>query len=185
MPRRRSDIDLFTDPACPFAFSAEPVRRRLRWHYGDGLEWTPRMIVLTREPGEAEKLAAGAPNLPAHPWHADRSGAVPAAGVVGARVPGRRRGAPPRGAAGEPLLRRLRVRVMQNGLLDDPALIEVRRGRPGISRQRWRHGPARLRRPPRSRRTPRPRATRCRRRGRWTTSWAVRQSSVATPRRPT
>src|SRR4051794_41663197 len=57
------EITLFTDPACPFAFSAEPVRIRLRWHYGDGLRWTVRMIVLTREPGEAEKLAEGAPTL--------------------------------------------------------------------------------------------------------------------------
>jgi len=50
------DIELFTDPACPFAFSAEPVRQRLRWHYGDQLRWMSRMIVLTREPGEADKL---------------------------------------------------------------------------------------------------------------------------------
>ena len=57
------EISLFTDPACPFAFSAEPVRRRLRWHYGDGLTWNVRMIVLTLEPGEAEKLAEGAPTL--------------------------------------------------------------------------------------------------------------------------
>ena len=49
------DITLFTDPACPFAFSAEPVRQRLRWHYGDGLTWHLCMIVLTHEPGEAEK----------------------------------------------------------------------------------------------------------------------------------
>ena len=53
----------FTDPACPFAFSAEPVRLRLRWHYGEQLRWTTRMIVLTLEPGEAEKLAEGAPTL--------------------------------------------------------------------------------------------------------------------------
>ena len=33
------DVELFTDPACPFAFSAEPARRRLRWHYGDQLRW--------------------------------------------------------------------------------------------------------------------------------------------------
>src|SRR5919112_1807680 len=57
------DVELFTDPACPFAFSAEPARWRLRWHYGDGLRWRTRMIVLTREPGEAEKLAEGAPGL--------------------------------------------------------------------------------------------------------------------------
>ena len=44
------DVMLITDPACPFAFSAEPARIRLRWHYGDGLRWTVRMIVLTREP---------------------------------------------------------------------------------------------------------------------------------------
>ena len=57
------DVQLFTDPACPFAFSAEPARWRLRWHYGDGLRWRTTMIVLTREPGEAEKLAEGAPGL--------------------------------------------------------------------------------------------------------------------------
>src|SRR3954454_13497227 len=57
------DVELFTDPACPFAFSAEPARWRLRWHYGDGLRWRTTMIVLTREPGEAEKLAEGAPGL--------------------------------------------------------------------------------------------------------------------------
>ena len=31
------EITHFTDPACPFAFSAEPVRQALRWNYGDGL----------------------------------------------------------------------------------------------------------------------------------------------------
>ena len=59
------EVTLFTDPACPFAFSAEPVRQRLRWHYGDGLTWRLRMIVLTLEEGEAEKLAEGAPGLQA------------------------------------------------------------------------------------------------------------------------
>ena len=86
------DVELFTDPACPFAFSAEPVRRRLRWVFGDGLRWTTRMIVLTREEGEAEKLAEGAPTLQRrHGMPIDPS-PVPAAGLVGARLPrGRRR----------------------------------------------------------------------------------------------
>src|SRR3954463_14918650 len=105
-------IALFTDPACPFAFSAEPVRIRLRWHYGDGLRWTVRMIVLTREPGEAEKLAEGAPNVqrshgvPLDPPASPRSASADPAGraVVAAREP-----APERAEA---LLRRLRVRVM-------------------------------------------------------------------------
>jgi predicted DsbA family dithiol-disulfide isomerase len=116
-------IELFTDPACPFAFSAEPVRQRLRWHYDDGLKWQIRMIVLTREPGEAEKLAAGAPGLqrrfgmPIEPSPYSRpASSEPACLAVVAAL----HYAPDRADA---LLRRLRVRVMQGGLLDDAALI--------------------------------------------------------------
>ena len=119
------EITLFTDPACPFAFSAEPVRIRLRWHYGDGLRWTVRMIVLTREPGEAEKLAEGAPNLqrlhgmPIDPRPYPRAASSEPAcrAVVAAREH-----APERAEA---LLRRLRVRVMTGGLVDDPELIRA------------------------------------------------------------
>jgi 2-hydroxychromene-2-carboxylate isomerase len=117
------ELTHFTDPACPFAFSAEPVRMRLRWHYGDQLVWRTRMIVLTLEPGEAERLAEGAPNLqrsyemPIDPVpYARTASSEPACrAVVAARVhaPGTE----------ERLLRRLRVRVMQRGLLDDPGLI--------------------------------------------------------------
>jgi 2-hydroxychromene-2-carboxylate isomerase len=117
------EITLFTDPACPFAFSAEPVRQRLRWHYGDQLEWALRMIVLTLEPGEAEKLAEGAPGLqrrygmpidPA-PYARPVSSEPACRAVVAARLH-----AP---EAEAPLLRRLRVRTMAGGLLDDPALL--------------------------------------------------------------
>jgi 2-hydroxychromene-2-carboxylate isomerase len=117
------ELTHFTDPACPFAFSAEPIRRRLMWHYGDQLVWRLRMIVLTLEPGEAEKLAEGAPGLqrrygmPIDPApYARTASSEPACrAVVAARlnVP----------AAEEALLRRLRVRVMLGGLLDDPELI--------------------------------------------------------------
>lgn len=117
------EVTLFTDPACPFAFSAEPVRQRLRWHYGDGLHWQTKMIVLTRERGEAQKLAQGAPGLqqrfgmPIEPApYARPASSEPACrAVVAARLR-----APEHADA---LLRRLRVRVMQGGLLDDPALI--------------------------------------------------------------
>ena len=117
------DVTLFTDPACPFAFSAEPVRVRLRWHYGDGLRWTVRMIVLTREAGEAAKLAEGAPTLqrrhgmPIDPCpYARPASSEPACrAVVAVREH--------RPALAEALLRRLRVRVMAGGLLDDPGLI--------------------------------------------------------------
>ena len=120
----RLALTLFTDPACPFAFSAEPVRQRLRWHYGDGLEWSVRMIVLTREPGEAERLAEGAPGLqrrygmPIDPRPLER----PASSEPACRaVVGVRRVAGP--ASAQRLLRALRVRVMQRGLLDDPELL--------------------------------------------------------------
>jgi 2-hydroxychromene-2-carboxylate isomerase len=116
-------IELFTDPACPFAFSAEPVRQRLRWHYGDQLHWLPRMIILTREPGEADKLAEGAPGLQARygmpidpaPYPRPASSEPACLAFVAARLY-----APERA---ELLLRRLRIRVMQNGLIDDPDLI--------------------------------------------------------------
>ena len=118
-------ITHFTDPACPFAFSAEPGRRQLRWHYGDQLEWRTRMIVLTLEPGEAEKLAAGAPGLqrrfgmPIDPAPYPRpSSSEPACRAVVAT----RLNAP---ATEEPFLRRLRVRRMTGGLLDDPELIRA------------------------------------------------------------
>lgn len=117
------DVRLFTDPACPFAFSAEPIRQRLRWHYGNELRWTATMIVLTRERGEAEKLAQGAAGLqqrfgmpidPA-PYARPASSEPACRAVVATRLH-----AP---EFTEGLLRSLRVRVMQAGPLDDPALI--------------------------------------------------------------
>ncbi len=49
-------IDEFTDPLCPWAYSAEPFRRRLRWLYEGSIEWTPRMVVLAEDSAaQAEK----------------------------------------------------------------------------------------------------------------------------------
>jgi 2-hydroxychromene-2-carboxylate isomerase len=117
------EITHFTDPACPFAFSAEPVRMRLRWHYGDQLRWTTRMIVLTLEPGEAEKLATGPGSLVArygmpadpapYPRPASSEPACRAVVAAGLYAPERQ----------DMLLRRLRARVMVGGLLDEPELI--------------------------------------------------------------
>ncbi len=117
-------ITHFTDPACPFAFSAEPVRMRLRWHYGDGLHWRHVMIDLTAgDRHEAERLAEGAPTLqrlygmPIDPAPRARpASSEPACrAVIAARL-----FAP---AAEEPILRRLRVRGMAGALLDDPQLL--------------------------------------------------------------
>ena len=83
------------------------------------------MIVLTREPGEAAKLAEGAPGLqrrygmPIDPRPYPRAASSEPAcrAVVAARLH-----APEHADA---LLRRIRVRVMQHGLIDDPALIDA------------------------------------------------------------
>src|SRR5215217_6839110 len=45
----------FTDPACPFAFSAEPAIWRLQWLYGHGLEWEKRMVVLSESPQDYDR----------------------------------------------------------------------------------------------------------------------------------
>ncbi len=47
-------ITEYTDPGCPFAWSAEPFRRRLQWLYGDGIEWRLRMVVLADSGEEYE-----------------------------------------------------------------------------------------------------------------------------------
>jgi predicted DsbA family dithiol-disulfide isomerase len=123
----------FTDPACPFAFSAEPVRWRLRWHYGDGLEWTTRMIVLTREEGEAAKLAEGAPNLQRRhgmpidprPYPREFSSEPACRAFVAVRERD--------GAAADRFLRRLRVRAMLGELLDEPEVIAAAAAEAGVS----------------------------------------------------
>jgi predicted DsbA family dithiol-disulfide isomerase len=45
-------ITEFTDPGCPWAYSAEPFRLKLRWLYGDALDWSYRMVVLAEDPQE-------------------------------------------------------------------------------------------------------------------------------------
>ena len=48
-------ISEYTDPGCPWAWSAEPFRRRLAWLYGDSIEWRERMVVLSEAPEDYEE----------------------------------------------------------------------------------------------------------------------------------
>jgi 2-hydroxychromene-2-carboxylate isomerase len=43
------EITHFTDPGCPWAYSAWPAHTMLRWRYGDQLRWTLVMIGLTED----------------------------------------------------------------------------------------------------------------------------------------
>jgi 2-hydroxychromene-2-carboxylate isomerase len=42
----------FTDPGCPWAYSARPAHTTLRWRYGEQLRWTLVMVGLTEDAGQ-------------------------------------------------------------------------------------------------------------------------------------
>jgi predicted DsbA family dithiol-disulfide isomerase len=123
-------ITEFTDPACPWAYSAEPFRRRLNWLYGEHLEWRTRMVVLAETPDEYEEKGftperqaeafakiAAEHGMPIDTGRRDRMAAtLPACRAVVAT----RLHAPERERR---VLRRLRVRHFAGQLLDDPQTI--------------------------------------------------------------
>jgi predicted DsbA family dithiol-disulfide isomerase len=60
MSDRPVSITEFTDPTCPYAFSAAPALLALSWFYGDQLKWRRRMVVLSEstEDNRAKDLTA-------------------------------------------------------------------------------------------------------------------------------
>lgn len=122
-------ITEYTDPACPFAFSAEPHRLRLHWLFGDQLSWDVRLVVLSSErdqnPGfNAQMAAKGAGMLHDRfgmPMVEDAKEAVAASEPACRAVVAARLHAPDKAWA---LLRALRHRAFRDTtMLDDPALI--------------------------------------------------------------
>ena len=124
------EIDNFTDPLCPWAWSAEPALLTLRWRYGDALAWTPRTIVLSERPEDytakgftPDKLAKGMTmiqerfGMPIATHERPRmTASLPACRAV---VAVRRHDS----VAAERLLRRLRVLHMGGELIDEPDVI--------------------------------------------------------------
>lgn len=120
----------FTDPGCPFAFSAEPHRWRLRWLFGDQLQWRHRMVVLAeaREDYAAkgftpERVAQSTGVLAGRYGMPMTEEVKPA---VAATLPACRAVVAARLNAPEQewlLLRRLRHLHFSGPLLDDPATI--------------------------------------------------------------
>jgi len=51
----------FTDPACPWAYSARPAHARLRWRFGDQIEWRLVLIGLS-ESAEAYEVRGYTPD---------------------------------------------------------------------------------------------------------------------------
>jgi 2-hydroxychromene-2-carboxylate isomerase len=126
-------ITEFTDPGCPWAYSAEPFRRRLNWLYEGHLEWVPRMVVLAETPEEYEergyttaKMRAGMTTIarehkmPIDTTERPRMAAtLPACrAVVAAREVGGFEDVTRR------LLRALRVRTFAGELLDEQPTID-------------------------------------------------------------
>jgi predicted DsbA family dithiol-disulfide isomerase len=123
-------ITEYTDPGCPWAYSAEPFRRRLSWLYGPRLEWRLRLVGLAESPQEyldrgftpERQSSAFATIAREHGMPIDTStrprvaATVPACrAVVAAKLH-----APDKARR---LLRRLRVRHFSGQLLDEPETI--------------------------------------------------------------
>src|ERR1700756_4891245 len=52
----RVTVTIYTDPGCPFGFNAQRQEAQLLWHYGQCLDVTRRMIVLTEKSSSFEEL---------------------------------------------------------------------------------------------------------------------------------
>jgi predicted DsbA family dithiol-disulfide isomerase len=129
----------FTDPGCPWAYSAEPFRRRLDWIYGEHLEWSVHMVGLAESTDEYESKGftperqaeaftsiSRRHRMPIDTRPRPRMAAtVPACrAIVATRLndPSHERG----------LLRRLRVRHFSGELLDEPATISAAAREAGV-----------------------------------------------------
>lgn len=123
-------ITEYTDPACPWAWSAEPFRRRLDWLYGDRLEWRVRVVGLSEtaqdnaDRGFTPEVLSDSYKRIAHEhgMPIDTSLRQRAAGTVPAcrAIVATRMRAP---EAVRRLLRRLRVLNFSGHLLDEPQTI--------------------------------------------------------------
>jgi predicted DsbA family dithiol-disulfide isomerase len=132
-------ITEFTDPGCPWAYSAEPFRRRLTWLYGESIAWEVRVVGLSESPrdyeergfdtraqAEAFRRISHEHGMPIDTGERPRMAAtLPACRAIVAA----RRHAPDRMRL---LLRRLRVRHFSGELLDEPATIDAAAANAGI-----------------------------------------------------
>jgi predicted DsbA family dithiol-disulfide isomerase len=140
-------ITEFTDPVCPFAWSAEPSRLRIEWLYGDQIELRPRMVGLS-EDTEAmaargltpEMLARGAAMLAAAHHMPIDTGVRPrlAASVPGCRaVVAVRLNQPEKERA---MLRALRIVSFAGELVDEVGTLRHTAERAGVDPdelERW------------------------------------------------
>ena len=140
-------IHEFTDPGCPWAYSAEPFRRRINWLYGDRVVWRTVMVGLADVPEDwaergytlesmARSMARIAHDhgMPIDTEPRERMSATTPAcrAVIGVRL-----NAPQHERL---MLRRLRVRYMSGHLLDTSETIRAAAAAAGLDPddvERW------------------------------------------------
>lgn len=152
MPEPSVEITEYTDPICPWAYSAEPFRHRIGWLYEGNVSWEPRMVVLARTAAEqaergmtAELVAEMNARIAREhlmPIDTRPQSRVPGSrdacrAVVAARVHGDR-------ATTRKLLRKLRIRHFSGEMLDEEATIRAAADDAGIGAELegWRRDPA-------------------------------------------
>ena len=123
-------ITEYTDPACPWAYSAEPFRQRLNWLYGDRLEWQVRMVVLSEDTAELAERGFGVEQLSGAYRMIARDHGMPIDTSERPRMAASRRACEAVVAArlhapgqARAVLRSLRVRNFAGELLDAPGTI--------------------------------------------------------------
>jgi 2-hydroxychromene-2-carboxylate isomerase len=57
----------YTDPSCPWAYSAEPLMRTLEWRFGDHLRWRTVLIGLSEDTSRSER-SGYTPERRVHSW---------------------------------------------------------------------------------------------------------------------
>jgi 2-hydroxychromene-2-carboxylate isomerase len=77
----------FTDPGCPWAYSASPALAVLRWRFGDGVDWRLATIGLT-ESGEQYERRGYTPARSARGYLRFRRYGMPFATAPRRRIPG-------------------------------------------------------------------------------------------------
>jgi len=55
MPFEAVEVTQYTDPSCPWAYSAEPFIRGLEWRFGEGLTWRTVVIGLSEDTRARER----------------------------------------------------------------------------------------------------------------------------------
>jgi predicted DsbA family dithiol-disulfide isomerase len=125
----------FTDPSCPWAFSAERQRLRLLWLYGDQIDWELHMVVLAETVPDGftpERISTNYRRMALRygmpiDWR-PRVRVAPSIHACRAVVAVRLRW-PDREAA---MLRRLRVLHFAGELLDDSDTLELAAAQAGL-----------------------------------------------------